>query len=311
MFLVMISFFITMTLVIYFFLSFFDRGKKHDIEKEKRRRLAHFTGEDGELFVGEKDDSSLVGRIFLPFWRELRRSFKKKMPGEKQAKIEVKLLQAGNPFGITAVEYRLGQISLAILLPIIVGIWSIFADIGLGGQLFMIIIAVVVGLFLPSMYIKSKTQQRYKQALKELPDTLDLLTVSLEAGLGFDAALSKLVQKRSGVLSQEFHRSLEEIRLGKTRKEALNGIRERLAVDQVSNVIGNIIQAERLGIGLVQVMRVQSADVRDQRKQRAEEEAMKAPVKMLFPLVLFIFPSIFIVVVGPAAIGFVDAMSSM
>lgn len=139
-------------------------------------------------------------------------------------------------------------------------------------------------------------------ALREFPDILDLLTVSLEAGLGFDAAITKVVSKKEGVLANEFHRSLEEIRLGKTRREALSGIRDRLEVDSIKAFISSVLQAEKLGIGMVQVLRVQSNEVREQRRQRAEEAAMKAPIKMLFPLVLFIFPSLFIVLLGPAII---------
>jgi tight adherence protein C len=131
----------------------------------------------------------------------------------------------------------------------------------------------------------------------------------LEAGLGFDSAISKMVAKKEGVLAAEFRRCLEEIRLGKTRREALTGVKERLVFDEIKVLISSILQAEKLGIGLVQVLRVQSQEVRDKRKQRAEEQAMKAPIKMLFPLVLFIFPSIFIVLLGPAAIQFMQAFS--
>ncbi|KGX83395.1 type IV secretion protein [Pontibacillus marinus BH030004 = DSM 16465] len=159
----------------------------------------------------------------------------------------------------------------------------------------------------PKIYINQKIKARNEKALKELPDVLDLLTVSLEAGLGFDSALGKLVSKQEGVLSDEFHRCLEEIRLGRTRREALTGVKERLELDEIKVLISNILQAEKLGIGMVQVLRVQSNEVRDQRKQRAEEQAMKAPVKMMFPLVLFIFPSLFIVLLGPALINFLDA----
>jgi pilus assembly protein TadC len=109
-------------------------------------------------------------------------------------------------------------------------------------------------------------------------------------------------EENSGILSGEFHICLEEIRLGKTRKEALSGIKERLEFDEIKSLINNILQAEKLGISIVQVLRVKSAEERDKRKQRAEEAAMKAPIKILFPLVLFIFPSIFIVLLGPAVI---------
>ena len=138
-------------------------------------------------------------------------------------------------------------------------------------------------------------------------DFIDLLAVSMEAGLGFDQALSKVVSKKHGVLADEFQRCLEELRLGKTRREALAGVRDRLPVDDIKMLIGNIIQAEQLGIGMVQILRIQSEEVRVRRKQRAEEKAMKAPIKMLFPLVIFIFPCIFIILLGPVLLQLMDA----
>ncbi|MCF6139284.1 type II secretion system F family protein [Pseudalkalibacillus berkeleyi] len=251
----------------------------------------------------------LVKRILYPLWREFRKGFNKKMDGDKQAKLGVKLLQAGNPFGMTLFEYRLIQLLLVLVLPVIAGGWGFLMGFSFGGILFSGILALIISIVLPPYYIKSKIHARSKSALKELPDVLDLLTVSLEAGLGFDGALSKVVLKKEGVLSTEFHRCLEEIRLGKTRRDSLRGVRERLVVDELNILISSILQAEKLGMGLVNVLRVQSEEVRDQRKQRAEQEAMKAPVKMLFPLVLFIFPSLFIVLLGPAIIQFIESFN--
>ncbi|WP_231571567.1 type II secretion system F family protein [Gordoniibacillus kamchatkensis] len=178
-----------------------------------------------------------------------------------------------------------------------------------GGIASFALAGLAIAVIMPRWYLALRIKRRSRQALKELPDVLDLLTVSLEAGLGFDAALSKLVAKKEGALAAEFQRCLEEIRLGKTRREALLGVRERIELEEMKLLIGSILQAEKLGIGLVQVMRVQSQEVREQRKQRAEEAAMKAPIKMLFPLVLFIFPSLFIVLLGPALIQFIETFS--
>jgi tight adherence protein C len=301
-----LTFFFTITLLVYFVFILGDASKKR-----LKRRLSTFSdraqevAKDESLESEEKKEVTLFRRIFYPVWREFKRSFKKRMPGEKIAKLEIKLLQAGSPFGMTPVEFRLLQISLFLLLPVICGMYAYMLGAGIGPIIFFSLIGITVSVVLPHYYIKLKTKQRSKQALRELPDILDLLTVSLEAGLGFDSALSKLITKKSGVLTSEFHRCLEEIRLGKTRRESLSGVRERLVVDEVNVLISSILQAEKLGIGMVQVLRVQSQEVREQRKQRAEEEAMKAPIKMLFPLVLFIFPSLFIVLLGPAVIQFI------
>jgi tight adherence protein C len=280
-------------------------------KKLVKRRVAMFS-EKNKGMVEEIDkvqELSLIRRIFYPVWREFKRGFKKRMPGEKVAKVEMLLLQAGSPLGMTPVDYRLIQIFLIIFLPFSFGLYGSFLKTETTGVLLLGLIGLLAGVLLPPYYIRLKIKNRSYQALRELPDVLDLLTVSLEAGLGFDSALSKIISKKDGVLSSEFHRCLEEIRLGKTRREALTGVRDRVVVDEVRVVISSILQAEKLGIGMVQVLRVQSQEVREQRKQRAEEEAMKAPIKMLFPLVLFIFPSLFIVLLGPAVIQFISTFT--
>lgn len=298
-----VTFFMTITLVIYFL--FVLRSEHKDHLKRRISVFVHHKKSEAKPQAQEEEiQKSLFQRIFLPLWLEFKRSFKRKMPGEKEAKLELKLMQAGNPFDMTPVEYRLLQIALILLLPFIFGSYGLLINATIGGMIFLGFIGLVVALFLPQFYIKQKIKERSKRALRELPDVLDLLTVSLEAGLGFDSAIGKVVSKKNGILADEFHRCLEEIRLGKTRREALGGIKDRLVVDEINVLISSILQAEKLGIGMVQVLRIQSGEVREQRRQRAEEEAMKAPIKMLFPLVLFIFPSVFIVLLGPAVIEF-------
>ncbi|MBD0382369.1 type II secretion system F family protein [Paenibacillus sedimenti] len=299
-----VTFFITFLLLIQFVLSF----KKEKNDKVKRR-LSMITDKEAAgriIEEEEKKEMSALQRVFRRMWLRMKRRFERKS-GMRDTGIELKLLQAGNPFGMGPFEYRLLQIVMMIALPFIGVFYSLLVKPDIGGMLFGGLIGFLIGLVLPSYYLGLKTKQRSKKGLRELPDTLDLLTVSLEAGLGFDAALNKLVSKSEGVLAQEFHRCLEEIRLGKTRREALLGVRDRLVIEELRVLISSILQAEKLGIGMVQVLRVQSQEVREQRKQRAEEAAMKAPIKMLFPLVLFIFPSLFIVLLGPALIQFMTA----
>ncbi|MFD0696828.1 type II secretion system F family protein [Paenibacillus sp. GCM10027628] len=300
-----VTYFITFMLLIQFVLSL----KKEKNDKVKRR-LSMIT--DKETAAGriieeeEKKEMSALQRVFHSMWLRTKRRFERKS-GMQDTGIELKLLQAGNPLGMGPFEYRLLQIVMIVVLPFIGVFYSLLVKPSIGGLLLGGLIGLLIGLVLPSYYLGLKTKQRSKKGLRELPDTLDLLTVSLEAGLGFDAALNKLVSKSEGVLSQEFHRCLEEIRFGKTRREALLGVRDRLVIEELRVLISSILQAEKLGIGMVQVLRVQSQEVREQRKQRAEEAAMKAPIKMLFPLVMFIFPSLFIVLLGPALIQFMTA----
>lgn len=261
---------------------------------EKKRRKEN----EGNI----PSEAHILKRFFWPRWLEFKRSYKRKMSEDQVQKLDLKLLRAGQPLDMTSVEFRILQLCLLTSLPLITGIVLWLGGWDLSVMIITVIIMIPVAWFGPHFYLKLKQQKRERKAVRELPDVLDLLTVSLEAGLGFDAALQKIVSKKEGVIPTEFMRCLEEVRLGKTRREALYAVRQRVDADEVKILISSILQAEKLGIGLVQVLRVQSQEVRLQRKQRAEEEAMKAPIKMLFPLVLFIFPSLFIVLLGPALI---------
>lgn len=294
-----LSLFVTVTLGIYG-LFLIKSGKKDQVKE----RMSFYLSNDEiikEEITEEKQKYFFI-RLIMSVFLDFKKSFKKKMPEEKEEKIEKKLQMAGNPFGLTPVDFRLVQTGFIFLLPLLFGGYATLIEVSTNAKICFILLGFLTGLFIPNQYLKQKTKARGRLALREFPDILDLLTVSLEAGLGFDAAITKVVSKKEGVLANEFHRSLEEIRLGKTRREALSGIRDRLEVDSIKAFISSVLQAEKLGIGMVQVLRVQSNEVREQRRQRAEEAAMKAPIKMLFPLVLFIFPSLFIVLLGPAII---------
>ncbi|TJY40731.1 type II secretion system F family protein [Cohnella pontilimi] len=303
------TFCLTVTLLVYAFFAM-----REERTTAMKRRLAHITGgvETAQTVASHPEEGrepSLMRRLLHPVWKEFRRGFSRTLEERQAAKLEIRLLQAGQPFGMSPVDFRIAQLTVFIALPGVFLFYASILKIGLSGTIAFLLAAIVIAAVLPGYYLKLKTRSRSRLALRELPDVLDLLTVSLEAGLGFDAALSKLISKKEGVLATEFRRCLEEIRLGKTRREALTGVKERVVVDELRVVISSILQAEKLGIGMVQVLRIQSEEVRDQRKQRAEEAAMKAPIKMLFPLVLFIFPSLFIVLLGPVAIQFIQTFS--
>ena len=301
------TFFSAVTLFIYFI---------YVLGEERRqrihRRISAFSDSDqGSAIHKENPKQPLpfYKRIIYPIFYDLKKSFGKRLSGEKEAKIEIRLLQAGSPLGMNPVDFRLFQFSLLLMLPILSFIIILVSNIRISWAILLFLFSLVLAVLLPHQLLIHKTKERNRQALRELPDVVDLLTVSLEAGLGFDSALSKLISKKTGLLSDEFQRCLEEIRLGKTRREALRSIKDRLLVEELGLLINSILQAEKLGISMVHILRVQSHEIRQQRRQRAEEEAMKAPIKMLFPLVLFIFPSLFIVLLGPALIQFLTALS--
>ncbi len=214
-----------------------------------------------------------------------------------------RLAMAGNPgdlgitdwLGIKGLGAVVGAILFFLLFTFVLGMGPI-------GGLAMGAIGVVVGYIAPEFWLGRKVKARQKAVLLMIPDTLDLLTISVRAGLGFDAALGRVVEKLRGPLSDEFRRALAEVRVGKARRDALRDIVPRTEVTPLTNFIGAIIQAEQLGVSISKVLQVQSEQLRIERRQRAEEQAAKAPIKMLFPLVGCIFPSLFIVILGPAVI---------
>jgi tight adherence protein C len=171
---------------------------------------------------------------------------------------------------------------------------------GPGGVLFCAIALGGIGFIAPDFVVSTKARQRKDRIRAELPDALDLMAVSVEAGLGFDGAIAKLTEHMHGPLADEFALTLSEIKIGETRQTALKKLSSRTGTPELSSFVRSIIQADQLGISLGRILRVQATDSRLKRQAAAEEKAMKAPIKMLFPTVLFIFPAMFLVILGPA-----------
>ena len=215
---------------------------------------------------------------------------------------EKRLALAGNPGDMRTADW----LGIKAIVAVIVAA-TMFIMFGLlqGDFLAGIALALVglgIGYILPEFWLSGRVKKRQKAILLQIPDALDLLTISVRAGLGFDAALGKVVEKLKGPLIDEFRRALAEVRVGKVRREALRDIIPRTEVSPLTNFVGAIIQAEQLGVSISKVLQVQSEQLRIERRQRAEEQAAKAPIKMLFPLVGCIFPALFIVILGPAII---------
>ncbi len=223
---------------------------------------------------------------------------------------EKRLAMAGNPGDLRLADWMgvkiLAAIATGVLIFLLMGLLA--KNLGLG--IVLALVGLAIGYMLPEFWLGGKIKARQKVILKMIPDTLDLLTISVRAGLGFDAALAKVVEKLPGPLSDEFRRALAEVRVGKARRDALRDMMPRTNVAPLSNFIGAIIQAEQLGVSISKVLQVQSEQLRIERRQRAEEMAAKAPIKMLFPLVGCIFPSLFIVILGPAIIAIMKTLGS-
>jgi tight adherence protein C len=221
---------------------------------------------------------------------------------KKVGRTEKRLALAGNPADLKTSDFLGLKVVSALAFA---GIAFLVFAILMGNFFFGFILTIVlgvVGFLAPEFWLSRRVKGRQKAILLAVPDTLDLLTISVRAGLGFDQALGKVVEKMKGPLTDEYRRALAEIRVGKARRDALRDIVSRTEVPALTNFIGAIIQAEQLGVSISKVLQVQSEQLRIERRQRAEEMAAKAPIKMLFPLVGCIFPSLFIVILGPALI---------
>ena len=230
-------------------------------------------------------------------------------PANTMRSLTLKLKRAG--MESTSAEFFLGVKGFAA----IVGTVAASALVNLltsdGTQtLIGAVVGLVVGFMAPDFYLGNRAGSRGTKILESLPDALDLLTISVEAGLGFDAALVKVTEKLKGPLSDEFKRAASEQRVGKSRQEALRGINDRVDQRELKNFISAIIQADQLGVSMSKVLRIQSEQMRGERRQRAEEKAAKAPILIMLPTIGCIFPSLFIVILAPAALSALSSCSS-
>jgi tight adherence protein C len=244
----------------------------------------------------------LADRTIRPLIGRLSRMGSRLGSASSTQTAERRLALAGNPGDLRVADWMGVKILCGIGLAILVFLLLAFGLRNVTFGLIIGLISLMFGYTMPEFWLGRRVSARQKAILKSIPDTLDLLTISVRAGLGFDAALAKVVEKLPGPLTDEFRRALAEVRVGKARRDALRDMIPRTNVQPLSNFIGAIIQAEQLGVSISKVLQVQSEQLRIERRQRAEEEAAKAPIKMLLPLVGCIFPSLFIVILGPAMI---------
>ena len=240
-------------------------------------------------------------RTLRPLVKRLSRVGARRDRGGLIARTDARLRKAGYPGNLRGADWMGVKILSAIIFAVLLTLLTSLL-FGIGGGLFFGLIGLGVGFIGPEYWLGKRIRKRGEEMVLQLPDALDLLTISVEAGLGFDAALAKVVEKMEGPLILEFRQALAEIRMGRTRREALRDVADRADAQPISNFVGAIVQAEQLGVPIARVLQIQSQQLRVERRQRAEESAAKAPVKMLFPMVGCIFPTIFIVILGPAVI---------
>lgn len=273
------------------------------LQKIVRSQAVQHNGEDDELSLPFSE------RVIKPLVAMTTQTIARFLPAKNRDKLQQMLQFAGNPGNLQAHEFQALQFSFAVLL--ILGGWGTAYVLHkeLLIQLLFIAMGGLTGLLAGKYYLTARIRIRQEAIQKELPEVLDLLTVSIDAGLGFDAALSRVVEKSGGALCDELRKTLKEIQMGKSRRQALKDLGDRTGVEDLLTFVGSMIQADQLGVSISKVIRTQAAQIRQKKRQRIEEKAMKAPVKMLIPLVLFIFPTIFIVLLGPALISIMNTFA--
>ena len=257
------------------------------------------------VVASEQDVRSFFERALAPVLRktvDLGRSF---TPPGYVKNVQRRLTLAGRSHRVDLDRFLAGRLVTVAAIPVMLGLVVLLPVASRTRFILFLFVAVLLALG-PEAILNRQVQARQDAIRIQLPDILDLLTISAEAGLGFEQALSRTVVTVPGALSDEFARMLQETRLGMSRREALEGIAERTDVAELRAFLVALNQAETLGISIVHILRSQSGEARLAQRMRAQEKAQKAPVKMMFPLVFCIFPSLFIVIVGPAVIQVYD-----
>jgi len=265
-------------------------------------RISRALGHVPSANLVSEDERNLRERVLVPVMRTLAAGIARWTPKSQHQKTAAKLTAAGLAGRWESTEWKGFQYALGVLAALLnLGFFTLIG-MAVFWRMEALVVGFLIGYLFPDSWLKARAKRRQKEIQETLPDVLDLLTVSVEAGLGFDAALLKVVEKHKGAVAAEFLRVLQEIKMGRPRRDALRDLGRRNQVEDLSNFVASLVQADQLGISIGSVLRHQAAQMRQKRRQRAEEKAQKAPVKMMVPLVFFVFPGVFIVILGPAVI---------
>jgi tight adherence protein C len=267
-------------------------------------RLAEFSERGDQVSLEELELSQPFSeRILLPILRGVGEFSSRFTPQKVVEQTNLKMELAGNPVRVDASTFLATRFVAAGLFGGFLTLLFIVSPPAwpMGRRILVVLIFTVLGFSFPQLWLQGKINSRQDEIRKAMPDALDLLTICVEAGLGFDAAMSKVSEKWDNQLAAGFARAIREIQLGKTRRESLRDMAERMGIPEMTSFIAAVIQSEMLGVSMAKVLRIQSDQMRLKRRQRAEEKAHQAPIKMLIPMAFLIFPSIMIILMVPAA----------
>ena len=268
------------------------------------RNLAAYMPED----EGTDLTRPFAQRVVWPIFEGIANAFAKLLPSSFVSRVRYLLTLAGNPFSLSGFLFLMAVTGVAIpglFLSLMLLAGSDFGTIHVLG----VLIFAAVGLYLPYFWLARRVGRRQNEILKTLPNALDLVTTCVEAGLGLDSAFAKVAERLPGPFGDELARALREMALGRSRRDALREVGERTGVPEVITFVSSIIHAEITGSSIGDVLRVQADQVRTRRRQRVEQIAQKIPIWMTFPLVVFLLPSLFIAILGPAAIQVMDSLA--
>lgn len=280
-----------------------------------QKRLAEYSTFEGVVNLEEIELSQPFSeRIIYPLARRMGEFAAKLTPQNALQSTQRKLELAGNPGRMEPSMVLVLQFGIAVLFGgLLILVFTVAKTNWPIGRIMLLVAGfTILGFYFPQMWLSSRISRRQKEVRRGMPDALDLLTICVEAGLGFDAAMHKVSEKWTNEISLAFGRVIREIQLGKLRREALRDMAERIGISEMTSFVAAVIQSEQLGVSMAKVLRIQSDQMRIKRRQMAEEEAHKAPIKMLIPMAGLIFPSLMIVLLTPAALKlFHSALGSM
>jgi len=286
------------------------RNAQGEEDDPLQTRLAEFI-QRGDVASLEEIELSqpFSERVLIPLVKRIGEVSARFTPQKAIQDTARKLELAGNPWPIDAATFLAIRFILAVVLGgFLTAVILISPTPNPSDNALYIGGATFAGFFIPHLILTSRITRRQTEIRKAMPDALDLLTICVEAGLGFDAAMAKVSEKWDNELSLAFARTIREVQLGKTRREALKDMADRLGIAEMTSFVAAIIQSEQLGVSMAKILRIQSDQMRVKRRQRAEEEAHKAPVKMILPMAFLIFPTIMIIILTPAALQIAESL---
>lgn len=288
-------------------LVFFVRRRPQQVSSLEERLQEYSAREEPVTLEEIELSESFAQRIIYPAFDAVGRFLGRFTPAQAQERTRHRLELAGNPGNLTPSTFLVIRfVTMFVLGGLILGLMLI-GQASLVRRIAFTVIVTILGFYLPVLWLSSQVTRRQNKIVKQLPDILDLLTICVEAGLGLDQAIQRVVEKSDNELSQELGRYLHETRLGKSRREAFESMAYRMEVTDVTTFVAAVIQATDLGVSMARILHVQADQMRVRRRQRAEQEAHRAPIKMVFPLVFLVFPSILIVLIGPSILVLLEA----